>query len=518
MPGRTVLPDATAGLGDKSSTILPEVMIFSEGFNEGDRAASGGLSVPECEEHGHSAVGLPGYVMSGAKKDFDNLEGSRVSDLGLKIRQWLLEVFPLRGQPTGKRAKFDLFPLPTSCESLSVFFPDLSPPLCSWLSCVRMGLNSLWGTEVHYSGPVNQVAGDCLARLKADVERMDSLREELASFDWEQFFKTRAIDYKGDEVKTARDFCWENISPALPPEVGTVPLEEVCSLGALHYVTNIDLYIKPRDRWVLRKPPRVMVGQAAWGKVCEGLLNSGICTLLPVEDVFHVDDAPLLNGLFGVTKDEWAGEHEIYRLIMNLTPFSGIAEPISGDVETLPMWSIMNPFFLEANDTLIVSSEDVRCFFYTMRVPTNWYKYLAFNRTVPDSCLPQDLKGREVYLASRVLPMGFANSVSLAQHVHRNLALWSGENSDQDADAVMAPEAEIRKDRPVTVGNPSWRIYLDNYDLLDKVKSVDACALEGSLAPAVLALRQQYEVLGHTSQSQEVCAKTCPSRGPRGAD
>ena len=108
--------------------------------------------------------------------------------------------------------------------------------------------------------------------------------------------------------------------------------------------------------------------------------------------------------------------------------------------------------------------------------------------------LPDDLKGQEVYLASKVLPVGFANSVSLAQHVHRNLATWSSRHHPGDAGEVMAPEAELRKDRPVTCGNPSWRIYLDNFDLLEKVKSVDLLSLEGSLAPAVLALRQEYEV------------------------
>ena len=212
-----------------------------------------------------------------------------------------------------------------------------------------------------------------------------------------------------------------------------------------------------------------------------------------MEEVFHVGQYPLLNGLFGVTKDEWAGGHEVFRLIMNLTPFNGLAEPLKGDVETLPMWGQMSPYFIQPEENLLISSEDVRCFFYTMAVPSAWYKYLAFNKQVPDECLPSDLRGRQVYLAARVLPMGFSNSVSLAQHVHRNLALWSHEHALDSAVGVAAPEAEVRKDRPLTSANPSWRIYLDNFDLLEKVKAVDMESLEGSLAPAALALRQEYE-------------------------
>ena len=116
-----------------------------------------------------------------------------------------------------------------------------------------------------------------------------------------------------------------------------------------------------------------------------------------------------------------------FRLIMNLTPLNGIAESVKGDVETLPMWSMMTPIYVGPEmSMLVVSSEDVRCFFYTMSVPVCWWKYLAFNRKVPDSCLPRgSLQGQSVYMVAKVLPMGFVNSVSLAQHVHRNLALWS---------------------------------------------------------------------------------------------
>lgn len=130
----------------------------------------------------------------------------------------------------------------------------------------------------------------------------------------------------------------------------------------------------------------------------------------------------------------------------------------------------MNPFFLQPTENLLISSEDVRCFFYTMAVPSWWFKYLAFNKVVPDNCLPSELQGREVYLCSRVLPMGFVNSVGLAQHVHRNLALWSGVRDDPATGEVLnTPELEIRKDKPPPVGNPQWRIYLDNYDLLERV-------------------------------------------------
>eukprot|EP00435_Cladocopium_sp_Y103_P033945 s3415_g8.t1 len=356
-----------------------------------------------------------------------------------------------------------------------------------------LALNSMWGGELHYDGPLGPIGVKCLKSLEKEVFRLQRMSGKLDDFSWSDFFSTRSIDYKGDEVKTARSFVWDNIKHALPAEVGLVPLEEVCTLGAHHYVMHFDMYIKDPSTWVLAKAPRVMVPDKAWAEVCSGLVKAGVCTMLPVEEVFHTSQGPLLNGLFGVSKEEWVGGTEVFRLIMNLIPLNRLAHPLRGDVETLPMWSLMNPYFLQPGDNLLVSSEDVRCFFYTMSVPESWQKYLAFNKQVPEGCLPEHLRGREVYLASRVLPMGFLNSVSLAQHVHRNLSLWSSQHS-QDGVDVNPPEGEIRKDRPLTVCNPAWRIYLDNYDLLEKVSALGVGTLEGTLSPAVLALRQEYEV------------------------
>ena len=450
---------------------------------------------PAFEGHGHLSGAAqrldstPTRESHGPRKSHvADLVGKRMVELGPRILQWLLEVVPLRSKSTG-RSSTSVFPLPTSSTLLRSVCPALSEDEMSWLVCVCVSLNSVWGEEVHYDGPLSDVTCECIKLLGEDVSRLGSLFGVVEDFEWDSFFSTRGIDYKGDEIKTAQQFTWGNISPALPREIGVVPLSEVCTLGARHYVDNFDLYVRPREEWCLKRAPRVMVPDSQWAEVCNGLLTCGICTLIAKDDVFHVGDSPLLNGLFGVAKDEWSNGVEVYRLIMNLIPLNQICYPLQGDVETLPMWSMMNPFLLQPSEQLLISSEDVRCFFYTISVPPAWWKYLAFNKLVPDECLPGHLKGQEVYLTSQVLPMGFLNSVSLAQHVHRNLALWSDEAQNQ----VNLPEGEIRRDRPLTVAPTSWRIYLDNYDLLEKVEALGVDGLKGTLAPGILSLRQQYE-------------------------
>lgn len=70
------------------------------------------------------------------------------------------------------------------------------------------------------------------------------------------------------------------------------------------------------------------------------------------------------------------------------------------------------------------------------------------------------------------------------------LVLWSGDRRE----GVAEVSAELRKDRPFTVANPSWRVYLDNYDLLERVSATGMVELEGTSAPGVLALREEYQV------------------------
>lgn len=416
------------------------------------------------------------------------LGGRTLGECGPLLHQLLLEVMPLCSQHTGKGTARDVFPLPTSRKVLVATFPNLPSESLSWLLCVTMSLNSLWGGLLFSDQMPNTVQQRCLEGLVGDVTRFCSIREIVEEVSWKEFFRIRSIDYKGDEVQVARYFSWSNIAPALPAEIGRVPLEQVCTLGCKHYVENFDQYLKPESEWEVRKGPRVMVHDHDWDAVCAGLVHSGICRFIQADEIFCTPQGPLLNGLFGVTKDEFTEDKvEVYRLIMNLIPLNGLCQALSGDVQTLPSWSGMSPYFLQPSQCLLVSSEDIKCFFYTMKLPPCWTKYLAFNKRVNDCVLPSDLKGQRVYLASLVLPMGFLNSVSLAQHVHRNLVLASSKQEN-------LPQHELRKDKSFAENLRVWRVYLDNYDLLEKVERTEMVPLQGTLAPGALDLRNQYEV------------------------
>lgn len=415
-------------------------------------------------------------------------EGRRIFDLGPKLFQGLLEVLPLCSLSMWKGDN-SLFPLPTSRSTLRMVCPRLDDEVfCSWVSAMLVSLNSLWGGPLFSDVEVTPCQKDCILRVVEDVKRFESMGVEISPFDWKSFFQTRTVDYQGDEVRIARSFCWQNIKLALPDEIGRVPLGNICAKGTKHFVEHIDDYIKPPSQWGAIKARKVMVADKDWEEVCQGLISSGICCVISREEVFHCGDEPLLNGLFAVTKDEIIDGVEVCRLIMNLIPFNSISQPLAGDIHTLLSWAMMGPLYLHPSECLLISSEDVRCFFYTMAVPQEWVKYLAFNKRIPDSVVPHGCQGHECYLSSRVLPMGYLNSVSIAQHVHRNLVMQL--QSGRDGPGVNLPEQELRKDQPFSVADPRWRVYLDNYDLLwgqlhlklnPSLKNISAGRYQGTL-------------------------------------
>eukprot|EP00438_Fugacium_kawagutii_P012482 Skav236404 [mRNA] locus=scaffold1702:160390:164016:- [translate_table: standard] len=379
-----------------------------------------------------------------------------------------------------------IFPLPTSQPLLAGVFPSASSDELVVLVCLVMGLNSLNGEGVEGPDSVGPLQKQVLDFLFPQCQRV--LQWEAAAMDvsWDEFFRCRGIDYKGEEVQTAQYVQWENLLPALPQEVGGVELESVVEFGCLHYVKNFREYLVPEEDQVFVKPPKVMVRDEHWSQVARGLLEKGICRVMAEDDVHRVRGRLLLNGLFGVSKSEFEGGFEVRRLIMNLIPLNRICRSFDGDIATLPSWAGMSALQLHPTEDLVVSSEDVRCFFYIFRVPLEWHPYLCFNKELPRELCPSGT-GR-FYLCSTVLPMGFKNSVSLAQHVHRVIVRKSLSRSL----GSLGGESEIRKDRHFPSSSGMFRIYLDNFDELRKVNRSVAEAIEGRTSPLVFGLREEY--------------------------
>ena len=161
-----------------------------------------------------------------------------------------------RAQPTGR-----VFPLPMSDLILKATFPTDPPRTLSCLRMLVLSLNSLNGEGLFAEERVSPFQKKVLGFLMENCRRVSNWTIEQAPADWASFFSTKSVDYRGEEILMAQPIEWENISPALPDEVGAVELSQVVELGSKHYVERFTDYLVPADDQVYTKPcPRGIMG------------------------------------------------------------------------------------------------------------------------------------------------------------------------------------------------------------------------------------------------------------------
>ena len=94
---------------------------------------------------------------------------------------------------------------------------------------------------------------------------------------------------------------------------------------------------------------------------------------------------------------------------------------------------------------------------------------MAFNMSIAGHLVGRP-EEREVYLASRVIPMGFAPAAGMVQHIHRDLMLSrDGARRDTGRDVQcdrVLPQSE-------GVWSHLWQAYLADLDILEVRPLVD---------------------------------------------
>ena len=316
-----------------------------------------------------------------------SLEGLRFGEVGPMLLKMFHEIVLEAGIKHSKiQTSGGIFPLPEHPQGLVFLGMILADDVQNVLLAICRAMNSYYGVQGSSRLVPSKVRVSALQALVKYAEVVCAWKEKFEGVSWEQLLHSRSVDYRGEEVKVAKGFQWENIQPALPEQVGEILLEDVCDLGVLAYVNNFEEYLLPIEAQVYTKPPRVMVDDDAWPEVCAGLVRHGLCEVMPLREVYHLRGKPILNGLFGVTKEEFSGSWEVFRLIMNLIPVNKLCRNLGGDVCTLPNWSGMTAYLMDEGEVTL-SSEDIRCSFTSFRslkhgvvswVSTRWFRAIRF--------------------------------------------------------------------------------------------------------------------------------------------
>ena len=240
-----------------------------------------------------------------------------------------------------------------------------------------------------------------------------------------------------------------------------------------------------------------MIPDECWEEVARGLLARGICGKMRLSEALQVGGQPVLGGLFGVPKNETTAEGvEILRLIMDLRPINECFLSLNGDLCTLPVLSQMFQLELQPHEGILISSEDIRAMFYIIALPEVWKPYLGFGKKLPKSLAPAG-STEDWILYSKVLPMGFLNSVSIAQHLHRRIV-------SRALDGQISAGNEIRRDCELPNVKHFYRVYLDNFDEL-AVRSKQV--LESGQPSLVELLREEYAKLGVPRNEKKAVAE-----------
>jgi hypothetical protein len=101
-----------------------------------------------------------------------------------------------------------------------------------------------------------------------------------------------------------------------------------------------------------------MIQGDGWEEVACGLVHRGLCEVVSEESIYKVNNQPLLNGLFSVSKDEMKDDIPLARLIMNLKPWNMVSRCLTGDVGTLPSVTQLGSLHLQGQVNLKTTVEE----------------------------------------------------------------------------------------------------------------------------------------------------------------
>ena len=508
------LEGATEELGARGFTAKALVDFVNEAWERAahNQGSTSGLDPDDSHEEAKNNSGAlqgSGRASEGRSQGFhtevldlvkrffqDRGDSCTVAEMGGLVND-ALKMLEVDCRPRSMAGSRDIFPLPVQDH----FAPG--KPQEEFFTATLRGLNSLYGVSCRGSGEKpSPAARGVLKRLRAVIYESPLLKAEMLGLDFKTFFGTKGLDYSGEEVKLAQKVKWASIEPSFPPEVGALDIREFCEGGVLHFVNNIEETILPVDEQSIGKTPSVMVFDEHWEELASNLVSRGLCEVVHESSLHHVGQSVLLNGLFAVGKGEIKNGIAVTRLIMNLKPWNTISRSLSGDVGTLPMVTNMGAMHIHDNEVLMTSSEDLRCFFYLFRVPEAWVRFMGFGKRVPLSMVPTGANDLNWYLAANVLPMGYLNSVGVAQHIQRCVikrALGSLRNLGEEIQ-------ELRRDRCFSSLPNVFRVYLDNFDQLQRVDRKLALTIAGTPSRVVEQVRECYAQHGlprHPKKSVE---------------
>ena len=257
---------------------------------------------------------------------------------------------------------------------------------------------------------------------------------------------------------------------AVPEEAGTVDPLVWLPEGQAAVLANLPELRLPEDQWDEVAVACHQVAENEEKNVAAKLLATGMAVLVPESELPRRGDGRLLTGgLFGVSKNSSED-----RLIHDRRPENSTMPRL--DWASLPSGACYTRMLLQPNEYLRGSGDDLRNYYYALKLPENWIKYNSVGRRV-DKSLVATYGGDPSIpyrLCFRVLGMGDTNGCAIAQATHEAVLKSAG---------LLSPEVTLKYGDPVPKSDLWEGVYLDDLLITLRMKVQEAVPLDGTFVP-----------------------------------
>ena len=322
--------------------------------------------------------------------------------------------------------------------------------------------------------------------LLGEVEEFASLELALGTIECEG--KRGAVQSLVSRLQTAVDACYGTA----PIQAGaTVPTTALAVSAARLAVPETAGKVDPLD-WLpedqkavfadlahVRLPEHAWedvvvachrVPQAEEAEVAEKLLATSMATLIPEDDLSRDQAGRLMvGGLFCVAKNSAED-----RLIYDRRPENATMPRL--DWARLPNASCFTRMLLKPNQYVRGSGDDLRNYYYMLKLPENWVRFNGVGRRVDPGVVRRHGgdPGRHYRLCFRVLGMGDRNGCAVAQACHEAILRKHG---------VLDPQQTLVYGDFVPASDLWQGVYLDDLLVTKRVTLSDPIPLDGTFEP-----------------------------------
>ncbi|CAE7383354.1 unnamed protein product, partial [Symbiodinium microadriaticum] len=257
---------------------------------------------------------------------------------------------------------------------------------------------------------------------------------------------------------------------AIPEVAGTVDPLQWLEPERADIVANLDRLRLPEPLWEDIVVACHRVPEEDEPALARKLLETGMAVLIPEQDLPRDSDGRLLaGGLFCVGKN--AQED---RLIYDRRPENGTMPRLRW--AELPSGACFTRMLLRPDQYLRGSGDDLRNYYYSLKLPENWIRFNSVGRRVCAEVLREQGRDPQVphRLCFRVLGMGDRNGCCIAQATHEAVLKKHG---------VLQEAEKLVYGRRVPVGDRWEGVYLDDLLITQKVTMPYDIPLDGTFVP-----------------------------------